>query len=160
MRYLHLPELLGLEDMSIRFGDEPILGRACAIHFVVGVNGSGKSRLLRALAEVFLCMERGIQIPFPLTLVYDLGPGDDFAGEAGEGDRALQQTRHTIYLHRSEQGQTLLINFHYVPSSRNKEQHHWYKLALSDLDDFKVPGYKMRIHYRGDNLPSVYLPKV
>ncbi len=160
LRYLHLPELLPLENITIRFGYEPILGRTCAIHFVVGVNGSGKSRLLRALAEVFLCIERGVQIPFPLTLIYDLGPGDDFADEAGEGDTALQQLRHTIYLHRPEQGQTLLIDFDYIPPTRNENQRDWEALALIDLDNFNVPGYKKRIHYRGDNLPPVYLPEV
>ncbi|WP_303722700.1 AAA family ATPase, partial [Malonomonas rubra] len=41
--------------------------------FVVGVNGSGKSNLLRAVAEVFLALT-DLRVPqFPVSLVYELG---------------------------------------------------------------------------------------
>ncbi|MFD2013404.1 hypothetical protein ACFSHO_07485 [Acinetobacter vivianii] len=49
------------------------LARECAIRFVVGVNGSGKSNLLRAVAEVFLALG-DLRVPaFPVSLVYELG---------------------------------------------------------------------------------------
>ncbi len=54
LRYLYLPDLPPLSDATITFGHEPVLGRDCTIHFIAGINGTGKSRLLRALAEIFL----------------------------------------------------------------------------------------------------------
>lgn len=85
LRYINLPDLPPLQNISIQFQHEQILGRECAIRFVVGVNGSGKTRLMRALAEIFLNLERGsrLALPFPVALAYDIGVGDE---------------RHTIYL--------------------------------------------------------------
>ena len=54
LRYLHLQDLPPLQDVDIAFGHESLLGRALAIRFVVGVNGTGKTRLLQALTETFL----------------------------------------------------------------------------------------------------------
>ncbi|MBE2241055.1 MAG: AAA family ATPase [Caldilineaceae bacterium] len=59
------------------FRQEPILQRACAIRFVVGVNGTGKTRLLQALAQTLLGLERRQLPPFPVTLAYDLGAGSN-----------------------------------------------------------------------------------
>ncbi|MBA2392174.1 MAG: AAA family ATPase [Ktedonobacteraceae bacterium] len=73
LRYLSIPSLPPLKDISITFGHEPILGRECTIHFIVGVNGTGKSRLLRALTEIFLYLEQADVPPFPVTIAYDLG---------------------------------------------------------------------------------------
>src|SRR2546421_5207824 len=73
LRYLHIPDLVPLKDITITFGHEPILGRACTIHFIVGVNGTGKSRLLRAITEIFLSLEKGDIPPFPVTIAYDMG---------------------------------------------------------------------------------------
>jgi len=119
LRYMHLPSLPPLEDIEIRFGYEPILGRACALHFVVGVNGSGKSRLMRALADIFLSMEQSRELPFPVTLVYDLGPGtgDDYeeVDPSDEAARALALARHTIYLHKTLGEQAVLVDFDYIP---------------------------------------------
>lgn len=86
LRYLHLKDLPPLEDVEIEFKHESLLGRQCAIRFVVGVNGSGKTRLLRALTEVFVQLERAseLELPFPVTLAYDIGRG---------------ATARTVYLH-------------------------------------------------------------
>lgn len=75
LRYLNLRDAPPLQQLAIPFWQESILGRQCAIRFVVGVNGSGKSRLLQALAQIFLNLERApnMQLPFYVTLVYDLG---------------------------------------------------------------------------------------
>lgn len=73
LRYLHLKNLPPLDDLTVNFGHESLLGRAVSIRFVVGVNGSGKTRLLQALTRIFLCLERGVKPPFFLTLVYDIG---------------------------------------------------------------------------------------
>lgn len=75
LRYLNLRDAPPLQQLAIPFWQESILGRDCAIRFVVGVNGSGKSRLLQALAQIFLTLEQAphTQLPFYVTLVYDLG---------------------------------------------------------------------------------------
>lgn len=76
LRYLHLRDAPPLQRLAIPFWQESVLGRACAIRFVVGVNGSGKSRLLQALAQLFLALERDTPLPFFVTLAYDLGSGE------------------------------------------------------------------------------------
>lgn len=162
LRYLYLPNLPPLDDIEIRFGYEPVLGRACALHFVVGVNGSGKSRLLRALAEIFLCMERGVAIPFDATLVYDLGPGEAYPedGQSNETDKAKAQLHHTVYLSRRGPEQTLLIDFDYIPPASPGEDHDWVAFASQDWKREPLPGYRVRQTYQGNNLPSSILPKV
>lgn len=79
LRYLHLRGAPPLQDLEIPFWQEMVLGRACAIRFIVGVNGSGKSRLLQALAQIFLTIEYfpTARLPFYVTLVYDLEKGED-----------------------------------------------------------------------------------
>lgn len=76
LRYLHLQKYPPIQDLAVRFASGSPLGRECAIRFVVGVNGSGKSNLLRAVAEVFLALAEERLPPFPVTLVYELGPRD------------------------------------------------------------------------------------
>ncbi len=73
IRYLRVQNLPPLDDITLHFGHEPMLGRPVAIHFVVGVNGSGKSRVLQALAEIVLSTESLRWPDFPFSLVYDLG---------------------------------------------------------------------------------------
>lgn len=164
LRYLHLPEISPLENVKIRFGYEPALGRACAMHFIAGVNGSGKSRLLRALVELFLCMKQGYRIPFPATLVYDLGPdiGDSYFGPyyeaAKNNDAAQAQARHTIYVHRPREGQTIFIDFDYILPEKNEGERDWETLSASD--DTYPPGYRRRAFYSGNNPPDSYLPRI
>lgn len=62
-----------LSDVTVRFSSGSPLKRECAIRFVVGVNGSGKSQMLRALTEVFLALAEQRPTHFPTTLVYELG---------------------------------------------------------------------------------------
>jgi predicted ATPase len=73
LRYLHLQNYPPISDIRICFASGSPLERECAIRFVVGLNGSGKSNLLRALAEVFLALA-DLRVPaFPVSLVYELG---------------------------------------------------------------------------------------
>ena len=51
LRYLHLQNYPPISDIKVCFASGSPLDRECAIRFVVGVNGSGKSNLLRAVAE-------------------------------------------------------------------------------------------------------------
>lgn len=74
LRYLHLKNYPPIQDLAVRFASGSPLDRECAIRFVVGVNGSGKSNLLRAVAEVFLALADERLPPFPVCLIYELGP--------------------------------------------------------------------------------------
>ncbi|AEG02816.1 hypothetical protein [Methylomonas methanica] len=73
LRYLHLRDYPPIKDIKVLFASGSPLQRDCAIRFVVGVNGSGKSNLLRAIAEVFLALSEQRVPPFPVSLVYELG---------------------------------------------------------------------------------------
>lgn len=73
LRYLHLGNYPPIKDMAVSFASGSPLQRECAIRFVVGVNGSGKSNLLRAVAEVFLALVEQRVPPFPVSLIYELG---------------------------------------------------------------------------------------
>lgn len=73
LRYLHLQNYPPISDIEVCFASGSPLARECAIRFVVGVNGSGKSNLLRAVAEAFLALS-DLRVPsFPVSLVYELG---------------------------------------------------------------------------------------
>ncbi|MEQ1622294.1 MAG: AAA family ATPase [Methylococcales bacterium] len=76
LRYLHLGNYPPIKDMAVCFASGSPLQRECAIRFVVGVNGSGKSNLLRAVAEVFLALSEQRIPQFPVSLVYELGVRD------------------------------------------------------------------------------------
>ena len=73
LRYLHLGNYPPIKDMAVSFASGSPLQRECAIRFVVGVNGSGKSNLLRAVAEVFLALSEQRVPQFPVSLIYELG---------------------------------------------------------------------------------------
>lgn len=76
LRYLHLKNYPPIQDMAVHFASGSPLQKQCAIRFVVGVNGSGKSNLLRAVAEVFLALADERLPPFPVSLIYELGKRD------------------------------------------------------------------------------------
>lgn len=73
LRYFHIRNYPPLEDLEIVFSAKSPLNTTNAIHFVVGINGSGKTHLLQALTETFLCLERRKTPSFPVTLIYELG---------------------------------------------------------------------------------------
>ena len=73
LRYLHLRNYPPISELRVRFASGSPLGRECAIRFVIGLNGSGKSNLLRAVAEVFLALADERMPQFPVSLIYELG---------------------------------------------------------------------------------------
>lgn len=73
LRYLHIRNYPPLNKAQIVFSSHSPLERLCAIRFVVGVNGSGKSHLLRAISKVFLSLSDWCAPHFPVSLVYELG---------------------------------------------------------------------------------------
>ncbi|MBI5847935.1 MAG: AAA family ATPase [Nitrospirae bacterium] len=84
LRYFRLCHRRPLEDVQIIFQRERLLQeQQLAIHFVVGVNGTGKTRLLQALAETFIALETDPKnLSIPVTLAYD---------------RQIEQKNQTIY---------------------------------------------------------------
>lgn len=73
LRYFRVRDYPPLSDLAVVFSNDPPLQRYCGIRFVVGLNGSGKSHLLRALSEAFLALDQGSAASFPFELVYELG---------------------------------------------------------------------------------------
>jgi len=78
LRYLHLPHCGPLKDIAIVFGQEEMLfgsddpaKRKGAINFLVGVNGTGKSTLLRVFYQTFRALKLNDMPPLPITLAWD-----------------------------------------------------------------------------------------
>jgi hypothetical protein len=76
LRYLHIRHYPPLEDVALCFNPPGLRDRKCAIRFVVGVNGSGKTHLLQAVAETFLALARQQRPHFPVTLAWELSEGE------------------------------------------------------------------------------------
>ena len=73
LRRLHISDYLLLRDLDLRF-DRP--GRldtgSYALDFLVGVNGSGKSTVLRALAQIISDLRADRTTDFSYVLEYEL----------------------------------------------------------------------------------------
>jgi predicted ATPase len=73
LRYIHLPDYGPLQDVAVVFGqNQHIEKRRGAVNFVVGLNGTGKSSLLRAIYDVFHSLSREELPKFPVTIAYDM----------------------------------------------------------------------------------------
>jgi len=82
LRYVALPEYGPLRDLRIAFGRETLLpGRIGTLNFIVGVNGTGKSHLFRALFEIFRHLEIGKLPMFATTVIYDHEGGNSRTAE-------------------------------------------------------------------------------
>lgn len=148
LRYFHVQKIPPLNKVSMPFGHEEILGRPGAIHFVVGVNGSGKSRMLQALAEVFLALESRTVPSFPTTLAWDIGtPG--------------QRDQRTIMLYSptGNRGQARLLDFGYVLSSAQLAQVIGENPGSEPVEPVGVMNYR---RFDGTSLPGAagFLPSV
>lgn len=81
LRYLHLPRCGPLTDASVVFGREELIAKSLSLprkgtlNFVVGVNGSGKSSLLRTLYQTFRALRLRQRPALPLTLAWDRTQG-------------------------------------------------------------------------------------
>ena len=75
--YLHLPNYGPLRDVEVVFRREELLkeGRPGFINFVVGVNGTGKSTMLRAVFETFRYLAE-YEVPlFPISIAWRIKTG-------------------------------------------------------------------------------------
>jgi energy-coupling factor transporter ATP-binding protein EcfA2 len=77
---LYLGDYRVLRDLDIRFGppaaDGTAQGVSYGLDFLVGVNSTGKSTVLQAVADLMRKLERHAPIPYAFELEYDLGPPD------------------------------------------------------------------------------------
>ena len=153
LRYLDLQNYPPISKIKVCFSSSSPLARECAIRFVVGVNGSGKSNLLRAVAEVFLALA-DLRVPaFPVSLVYELGV---------RGSR----NHRTLLLHcpGDRQKSSLWLHERYkFPDDANQ---HIFDLTIEHLELHQVPmtpGFTALIapgHWpqRGTIPPQIALP--
>ncbi len=83
LRYLHLPRCGPLTDSSVLFGREELIVRTLelprkgSLNFVVGVNGSGKSSVLRTLYRSFRSLSGQEWPALPVTLAWDRRVGKE-----------------------------------------------------------------------------------
>ena len=81
LRYLDLPRYGPLTEIKVVFGREDLIARTLnlprkgSLNFVVGVNGSGKSSLLRALYRIYRSLNRREWPEMPVTLAWDRSQG-------------------------------------------------------------------------------------
>jgi ABC-type cobalamin/Fe3+-siderophores transport system ATPase subunit len=70
--FLHLPEYGPLRKTALALPRVEVLAnRAYALHFVVGVNGTGKSSVLRAIFRIFDCLGSGEWPNFNFEIAYE-----------------------------------------------------------------------------------------
>jgi len=169
LRYLHLPRCGPLEDVAVGFGRDQRtmqtlgLNRATSggsLNFVVGVNGSGKSTILRVLYHAFRALRQRQWPELPLTLVWDSGQSWE---DRPWGDPGHQPGPYRL-LHWDQRGESAsfmlaiprTLEFEHLDSAgwQNKirEWHPW----SSPAQGFEhIPGEMALSH----NLLAAALPK-
>lgn len=124
LRYLALPRCGPLTDLAVVFGREDLITKALSLprkgslNFVVGVNGSGKSSLLRALYRIFRSLNDREWPALPVTLAWDHTVGIEAV---------------TTLLHSPQQKDAshFFATFQQVPSSARKGDWEDITVALS-----------------------------
>lgn len=140
LRYLRVNKQPPLHDVEIVFGRNQILDRASTVHFVVGVNGSGKSRLLQVLADIFTQLHWQQLPSYPVALAYDFGTDEE---------------RHTILIQRKEGplSQSRLIEFSTVLPDYSASE--WQELLEAEAEDGSLLGNPLRDDpFAGNALPG------
>ena len=73
IRYFYIENYPPLDKLEISLPQKSLLeDRECSIKFIVGLNGSGKSHLQRAIFQTFLSLSKKEKPPFPVRIIYEL----------------------------------------------------------------------------------------
>ena len=149
LRYLHLPSFPPLENVEIIFQQSDVLTNPLAVHFVAGVNGTGKTSLLQAVTQTLIALARAqAELPFPVTLAYDLGNAD----------------MRTILLVVSadSDNQTTLVEFQHVLPFDTDWRHLAYLCMNFDSGTFPFPIVRRftKGDFPGAGSIEAYLPSV
>jgi ABC-type Mn2+/Zn2+ transport system ATPase subunit len=152
LRYFRIRNKAPHQDTQIVFGKEDLLGLQGSLHFLVGINGTGKSRLLQTLVETLMCFESNKEPSYPVTLAYDL-PHPETA------------VLRTILFHKSGTRAVLYEYDHVVryqhDQTTDEEKTFWLQLE-NDLGMFKPEalGTGRELWSSGQNwvTMSIYLP--
>ncbi len=147
LRYLHLTRCGPLTDTAVVFGREEVIAKALnlprqgSLNFIVGVNGSGKSSLLRAVYRIFRSLKNNQLPPVPLTLAWDIAPADETV---------------TAFLHvpADKKEQPYFIALKHVSPETNKLQ--WQQLTQALKGDLAAINVGQAIE-RGDTVMGSYL---
>ena len=124
LRYLHLPQCGPLIDTSVVFGREERIAqtlnlqRKGSLNFVVGVNGTGKSSLLRTIYGIYRSLNKREKPALPVTLAWD---------------RTIGGKTRTTLLHYTNQktSQPFVATFKMVPASANRSDWAGISIALN-----------------------------
>lgn len=122
LRFLHLPRCGPLTDTAIVFGREELIARALnlprqgSLNFLVGVNGSGKSSLLRAIYGIFRSLKLREWPALPVTLAWD---------------RTIEDETVTVLLHSTNRKDALsfLATLQLVPATARRPD--WESITLA-----------------------------
>lgn len=149
LRYLHLQNFRPLENVEIIFQQSDVLVNPLAVHFVAGVNGTGKTSLLQAITQTLIALARAqAELPFPVTLAYDLGN--------------LEKRTILLIVSPEKDDQTILVEF----QSTLPLETDWRQLAEQYLDfDADACPYPITRRYTKGDFPGAgsieaYLPSV
>ncbi len=94
--YIHLPRYLALRELHCPFRQTDLLPmRRGTLNFVVGLNGTGKSSLLRAIFQTFRQLHENPPQPprFAITLAYTVQLPRDLAPSSQEGFVVVDRSR-------------------------------------------------------------------
>ncbi len=122
LRFLQLPRCGPLSDIAIVFGHEDLITKALdiqrrgSLNFLVGVNGSGKSSLLRALFSIFRSLKRREWPALPVTLAWD---------------RTLGGEAVTTFLHHTNQKDARSFFASFKPVAATTRRHDWEEISAT-----------------------------
>ena len=168
LRYLHVPRCGPLEDVAVCFGRDqrtmktlglPRATSGGSLNFVVGVNGSGKSTILRVLYHAFRTLRARQWPELPLTMAWDSGlPWEDIPW-----DDPRHQPGPYRLLHCDPKGEShsFLITIPRIPEFEQLDSTGWRSKVEAWKHWNPIPGFS---HIpgevvRGNNLLDVAMPK-
>jgi energy-coupling factor transporter ATP-binding protein EcfA2 len=147
LRYLHLPRCGPLTDTAIVFGREDLIAKTLnlprkgSLNLVVGVNGSGKSSLLRAIYRIFRALKNNEFPAMPVTMAWDIAPAE----------KAVTAFFH-MPDHKNEKPYFIALDL--IPSVTDKVG--WLQLTNVLKSDIDSDRFKQPIE-RGDAVLGSYL---